>query len=371
MCLPFRRDEGSSPLTRGARSSRRPRDLRGGLIPAHAGSTFIDGSKIKLHEAHPRSRGEHVGSSGSRGRESGSSPLTRGAPKDGHEIPERLRLIPAHAGSTDGLDAVPDCCEAHPRSRGEHTLMMTLVIGLFGSSPLTRGARLRVQSLRKRGRLIPAHAGSTKTSTTCPSSTAAHPRSRGEHHLPQRQVLSPLGSSPLTRGALLLDGLRFLRIRLIPAHAGSTRLMRARPHRLRAHPRSRGEHISGAAELFSHAGSSPLTRGAPCRWGAPACRVRLIPAHAGSTPLMKSRPLRRTAHPRSRGEHVQINNYAGPSMGSSPLTRGALRPSAAPQRTPGLIPAHAGSTHGPLPVVRGRPAHPRSRGEHPNQRKTH
>nr|EEI14215.1 hypothetical protein HMPREF0276_1794 [Corynebacterium accolens ATCC 49725] len=70
----------------------------------------------------------------------------------------------------------------------------------------------------------------------------AHPRSRGEHAMTRTLRFRMRGSSPLTRGALLL-GVSLLRVlRLIPAHAGSTSLVHGVCFLFGAHPRSRGEH---------------------------------------------------------------------------------------------------------------------------------
>ena len=70
-----------------------------------------------------------------------------------------------------------------------------------------------------------------------------------------------------------------------------------------AHPRSRGEHVI-MDELREHKdGSSPLTRGAPFLTFRLWARSRLIPAHAGSTIDRIARLSTRRAHPRSRGEH--------------------------------------------------------------------
>ena len=90
-----------------------------------------------------------------------------------------------------------------------------------------------------------------------------------------------------------------------------------------AHPRSRGEH-SGAVALYATTrGSSPLTRGAQPGAKALVCLLGLIPAHAGSTPCLggESNPTR--AHPRSRGEHTTGAITEQTNEGSSPLTRGA------------------------------------------------
>ena len=52
-------------------------------------------------------------------------------------------------------------------------------------------------------------------------------------------------------------------------------------------------------------GSSPLTRGAPHGGVLPDVPGGLIPAHAGSTPMLKLIPEFAGAHPRSRGEHLR------------------------------------------------------------------
>ena len=151
---------------------------------------------------------------------------------------------------------------AHPRSRGEHLLERARSREKPGSSPLTRGALRGHETHPRSSRLIPAHAGSTIFTASSACGSPAHPRSRGEHLVVPVGVIPLAGSSPLTRGARRRGRPRAGAGRLIPAHAGSTRLPRARPHRLRAHPRSRGEHqIASAADVNAN-GSSPLTRGA-------------------------------------------------------------------------------------------------------------
>ena len=111
---------GSSPLTRGALTVTTTAAHLNGLIPAHAGSTHaLD------HD---------------RGGDEGSSPLTRGArlPTGGHDSPPRL--IPAHAGSTITMTNEIATNRAHPRSRGEHSTPGGANRNRLGSSPLTRGA---------------------------------------------------------------------------------------------------------------------------------------------------------------------------------------------------------------------------------------
>ena len=91
---------GSSPLTRGKpqREPARPGD--NGLIPAHAGKTIRSWRSRLRSRAHPRSRGENVVRPGALILEPGSSPLTRGKRTTCRSVRRSRGLIPAHAGKT-------------------------------------------------------------------------------------------------------------------------------------------------------------------------------------------------------------------------------------------------------------------------------
>ena len=91
----------------------------------------------------------------------GSSPLTRGKLDLGIAGTPRHRLIPAHAGKTEYVEAYIVTGGAHPRSRGENIRARVRVGAHHGSSPLTRGKHVRRSDRRDRRRLIPAHAGKT------------------------------------------------------------------------------------------------------------------------------------------------------------------------------------------------------------------
>ena len=76
------------------------------------------------------------------------------------------------------------------------------------------------------------------------------------------------------------------------------------PARIAAHPRSRGENVDVHPFDAGVGGSSPLTRGKRAVQDAHRIRFRLIPAHAGKTvDALTCRPAAQ-AHPRSRGENV-------------------------------------------------------------------
>ena len=216
-----------------------------GIIPAYAGSTYVNSVYPALAADHPRIRGEHVTTFSAIDSPPGSSPHTRGALENEPSAMARFRIIPAYAGSTrrplwHGLSS-----RDHPRIRGEHLRRPPRVGCAVGSSPHTRGARLREAVDGFDGRIIPAYAGSTSSSHTFVPHSADHPRIRGEHSL----------TSLVMRSCCWI----------IPAYAGST---------------------SGLAAIGNRAaGSSPHTRGA--RRTLPSCSgwLRIIPAYAGSTPL--------------------------------------------------------------------------------------
>ena len=112
---------------------------------------------------------------------------------------------------------------AHPRLRGEHAGTKGNIVGYHGSSPLTRGARVYFMGAVVYLGLIPAYAGSTVSCRSTSAIRRAHPRLRGEHVSPPRRSTALYGSSPLTRGARLPSLPGRLGLGLIPAYAGSTR----------------------------------------------------------------------------------------------------------------------------------------------------
>ena len=333
------------------------------LIPAHAGKTLSRVNSSFAMRAHPRSRGENVAAASRPNDVPGSSPLTRGKPSVPPVMWYTERLIPAHAGKTGQPRGRACASAAHPRSRGENDAVSSSQWTVGGSSPLTRGKRLSaVWAVRLSG-LIPAHAGKTVVYCLPASAVAAHPRSRGENCRASWSTSSRRGSSPLTRGKRMLPSWKGPEDRLIPAHAGKTRLPWDRRLRVPAHPRSRGENPRRKRAKPRETGSSPLTRGKRRRQVGAGFRRRLIPAHAGKTARTARAGLPRRAHPRSRGENVGALRRGRHLDGSSPLTRGKRLAESSVVLEERLIPAHAGKTFVANDVHFGVPAHPRSRGE--------
>ena len=173
---------------------------------------------------------------------------------------------------------------------------------------------------------------------------AAHPRSRGEHFFLFSSSISLIGSSPLARGTRGWDWARRWRGRLIPARAGNTLDSDDCRASSPAHPRSRGEHTSAAVRNSSESGSSPLARGTPDKRTPERMCRRLIPARAGNTLLQSGASVSRPAHPRSRGEHPRPPSSDAASHGSSPLARGTPDRDYSYITAERLIPARAGNT---------------------------
>ena len=173
---------------------------------------------------------------------------------------------------------------------------------------------------------------------------AAHPRSRGEHFGVPNQSRLCRGSSPLARGTPHLHCAYRYSIRLIPARAGNTTHGTFLVAKKSAHPRSRGEHKCAQKSGGIRCGSSPLARGTRLFLFFESSRIRLIPARAGNTLVRGARQFHASAHPRSRGEHAGEINHALAFTGSSPLARGTLSTRARRIKVVRLIPARAGNT---------------------------
>ena len=236
---------GSSPLARGPPAVCHRADRLAGLIPARAGTTHdLLKDPIRIW-AHPRSRGDHPAQSRPSLVDEGSSPLARG-PHDARDAAGPLRgLIPARAGTTQRCRRRRYGCGAHPRSRGDHSTNGQAIPGVEGSSPLARGPLAQEHQYFPGRGLIPARAGTTqgvggvglemggssplargphapharygvvtglipaRAGTTYKAGIRttpkrAHPRSRGDHVMRIGIGWFLWGSSPLARGPLLL-----------------------------------------------------------------------------------------------------------------------------------------------------------------------
>ena len=217
--------------------------------------------------------------------------------------------------------------------------------------------------------LIPARAGTTCYRPRRSLACRAHPRSRGDHVSALPEPRTQPGSSPLARGPPSSVIVSPTSNGLIPARAGTTLCRLSVRHSRRAHPRSRGDHSSETQNRLVGLGSSPLARGPHLSQWEDEHVFGLIPARAGTTYSRSLCCRVHRAHPRSRGDHRRVSLITLRIVGSSPLARGPRNHGLADTIAAGLIPARAGTTdEGGSERVTAR-AHPRSRGDHGGARR--
>ena len=255
------RAAGSSPLARGLPVGVVRVDDARRIIPARAGFTSDRPARAGRSRDHPRSRGVYRVSCPARSRSSGSSPLARGLHSHIITGAACAGIIPARAGFTRTTGTNWPRPWDHPRSRGVYWAGRFRGDGGRGSSPLARGLRLALSRMSRRdgssplarglhdeadplgdrGRIIPARAGVTSSTSRRRTTCTDHPRSRG--------VYGRGFSAPLER------------VRIIPARAGFTRPPPCFRRPGWDHPRSRGVYWLAAASPPRSPGSSPLARG--------------------------------------------------------------------------------------------------------------
>ena len=91
-----------------------------------------------------------------------------------------------------------------------------------GSSPLTRGTPIKSEIKRLTSRFIPAYAGNSSSLTSSLVSSSVHPRLRGELLGMAAVIAVSSGSSPLTRGTRIKNIIDRFEFRFIPAYAGNS-----------------------------------------------------------------------------------------------------------------------------------------------------
>ena len=172
--------------------------------------------------AHPRVCGENEAYQVESVTQLGSSPRVRGKPGDSLAGDRAVGLIPACAGKTPALSRQQTQQTAHPRVCGENTHIHPESLSQVGSSPRVRGKRCLADGDQVGSGLIPACAGKTTAIEAIPGSKGAHPRVCGENRVVGGLGSGPAGSSPRVRGKPSSFQRLHLSRRLIPACAGKT-----------------------------------------------------------------------------------------------------------------------------------------------------
>ena len=139
------------------------------------------------------------------------------------------------------------------------------------------------------GRIIPARAGQTASTSPSRCRSPDYPRACGANRKRFEGFGGGYGSSPRVRGKRGTKPIGTVRRRIIPARAGQTRVGRHKRPRFPDHPRACGANMSEDEILDPQNGSSPRVRGKPCGRFQCVGYLRIIPARARQT-TSASRP---------------------------------------------------------------------------------
>ena len=171
---------GTAPLTRGRRGGDRQRLRGSGNSPAHAGTTVATTAACSSPREQPRSRGDDDRGTINGNRDDGTAPLTRGRLLQENASGRGRRNSPAHAGTTRWSCTRARPRREQPRSRGDDLSAAFPARGCDGTAPLTRGRHRQPRGPGYTAGNSPAHAGTTRSSSSLWTPRSEQPRSRGD-----------------------------------------------------------------------------------------------------------------------------------------------------------------------------------------------
>ena len=166
----------------------------------------------------------------------------------------RRRPTPEHprtSGNSRSTSLRSPRCANYPRARGERRESSITSIVSYGSSPRSRGTPRELPKNGAVGRIIPAPAGNTTSKLPRRTETTDHPRARGEHTKIADIIKPEHGSSPRPRETRRRMARGGAGLRIIPAPAGNTSSCGVPRCARTDHPRARGEH-SGCKAVISY-----------------------------------------------------------------------------------------------------------------------
>ena len=171
-----------------------------------------------------------------------------------------------------------------------------------------------------------------------------HPRTCGANDPVDGGWMIHDGSSPHMRGKPPVQNLVRFYLRIIPAHAGQTFCVATCIIKISDHPRTCGANSAYTSSVIAALGSSPHMRGKPPACFRQVWLLRIIPAHAGQTRVPYATGPLRGDHPRTCGANNTAIVLEDIADGSSPHMRGKRRVLLWLPGYGRIIPAHAGQT---------------------------
>ena len=133
----------------------------------------------------------------------GSPPLARGTAHNVDADHADTGITPACAGNSESARDGQTAAEDHPRLRGEQKEIQKVHKFWEGSPPLARGTGGLYARFTPAGRITPACAGNSAPLAARDTTTADHPRLRGEQQAALFVYASFGGSPPLARGTVV------------------------------------------------------------------------------------------------------------------------------------------------------------------------
>ena len=210
--------------------------------------------------------------------------------------------------------------------------------------PRARGRHAPDQPTRQLLRNTPACAGKTRFSAWKRHKLKKHPRVRGEDESGTYHTGTHGETPPRARGRL--EAQPFLKNRLgnTPACAGKTHVSENQERHRWKHPRVRGEDLNGGGATFNLPETPPRARGRLVCIESYLAGFRNTPACAGKTEPRTGCKLEPWKHPRVRGEDASAAQARVGELETPPRARGR-RSQELLQRADGRnTPACAGKT---------------------------
>ena len=111
-----------------------------------------------------------------------------------------IGITPAYAGKRKRFTILHELGQDHPRLCGEKSKKDVIWLIVYGSPPPMRGKENSKTEIIRRGRITPAYAGKSSTTTGCNVYNQDHPRLCGEKDNPASRICTMQGSPPPMRG---------------------------------------------------------------------------------------------------------------------------------------------------------------------------
>ena len=211
-----------------------------------------------------------------------------------------------------------------PRAGGDDERPTLRHQALTGRSPRWRGRRVTDVRPGASVRTIPALAGTTAARSPSTPGLADDPRAGGDDTMTHRSRHDRRGRSPRWRGRLTPRASGCLKLRTIPALAGTTSRASATAWTTWDDPRAGGDDLREREGARWQCGRSPRWRGRQPRISRVPGRQRTIPALAGTTSCTAQLVGRGGDDPRAGGDDVPRAALPELSRGRSPRWRGRL-----------------------------------------------